>query len=126
MERETSKEMKCGLAVQITLPSGKYFYAGEKAPIVEKVTRLGYQTKLVNYYGHCCPVTINDRVHDENFFVMIDGVDADLNIDRIATPEECDRALIEIVNASKIAQEVALAKEKKSRWWIKGLKHKQK
>lgn len=125
MERETSKDMKCGLAVQITLPSGKFFYVGEKAPIIEKVTYLGYKTKLVNYYGHCCSLTINDRVHND-FFVMIDGVDADLNIDRIATPQECDQALIKIVNDSKIAQEVALAKETKPRWWIKGLKHKQK
>lgn len=126
MKKETSSGMKCGLAIQITLPSGKYFYVEEKAPFVEKVTRLGYETKLVNYYGHCCPFTINDRVHDESFFVMIDGVDADLNIDRIATPKECDEALVKIVNDSKISQEVALAKEAKPRWWIKGLKHKQK
>ena len=76
-----------GFAIQITLPSGKYYYTGVGSLIAEKAKEKGLECKTVNFYGACIFSNINYLAH-EKFPIQIDEVSVVDFIDKIATAEE--------------------------------------
>jgi hypothetical protein len=77
-----------GIAMQITLPSGKFLYTGIMSACETMAREQGLECKIVNYYGACIYSGVNDRAHDR-FPIQIDGISVADFLDKIATEEEC-------------------------------------
>lgn len=78
-----------GLAVQITLPNGKYFYTGVGSANEYRAKSEKLEYKTVKYFGACIYCNINDRAHLK-FPIQIDDVSVADFIDKIATEKECN------------------------------------
>ena len=76
-----------GLADQITLPNGKYYYTGVHSAHSWLAKERGWDVRVVRYFGACIYANINSRAH-ERFPIQIEEVDIKDFIDQVATEEE--------------------------------------
>jgi hypothetical protein len=78
-----------GLATQITLPNGKYAYAGVNSDLECAAAQKGLPREVVKYFGACNFENINERATDQNYMpIQINGVSIARFIEKIATPDE--------------------------------------
>jgi hypothetical protein len=77
-----------GMATQITLPNGNYWYTGVNSVCQSRAKDKNMPITFVHYFGACIYSNINQRAHMK-FPIQIDGVSIADFIEKVATEEDC-------------------------------------